>query len=107
MIVRNVDKRDPAVDAGNGHRFDPGLQAAPAFFDDLVGEPGVILDSFRRQHFFDQRAYHVAAGDPGALVENPILGGADIALALMQPVTQRRVVDAGLAAGYLQTVAEA
>ena len=107
MVIRNVDKGNPAVHARNRHGFQPCLQAAPTLFDDLVGKLGVVLNAFGFQHFFHQLADHVAAGNTRAFVQNPVLGGAHIALALVQPVTQRCVVDAGLATGHLQAVAEA
>ena len=92
--VRHVDEGHLAVDAWDGHRLEPRAQPAPALLDDLVGELLVGLEPVRLQHLLHQLPDHVAAGDAGALVEDPVLGGAHVALALVQPVAQRHVVDA-------------
>lgn len=89
VVVRHVDKRHLAVLARQRHRLDARLQATAPFLDHLVGELFVGLQPFVLDHFLDQVADHVAAGDAGSLVENPVLRRAYRTLAFMQPVAQR------------------
>ena len=107
VLVRHVDESDLAVLARQRHRLDPAHQAATAFLDDFVGKLLVGLDAVGTDHFLDQLADHVAAGDTGLLVENPVLRRTHRTLRLVQPVAQRRVIHAGLAAGDHVAVAEA
>jgi hypothetical protein len=107
MLVGHVDEGHLAVLAGQGHGLDAAHQAAAAFLDDLVGELHVGIQAVGADHVLHQLADHVAAGDAGLLVEDPVLGGAYRALGFVQPVAQGLVVHAGLAAGDHVAVAEA
>ena len=106
MGVGDVGEGDLAVGARDGHGLDPVQEAAPAVLDALVGELLIGLQPLGLDHLLDQLSDHVAAGDAGPLVEDPVLGRAGRALAFVQPVAQRLVVDTGLSAGDLVAVAE-
>ncbi|MPM66283.1 hypothetical protein SDC9_113190 [bioreactor metagenome] len=107
VLERHVHERDLAVFARQRHRLDAAEQAATAFLNHLEGELLVGLDAVGTDHVFHQLADHVAARDTGLLIENPVLGCAHRALRFMQPVAQRLVVHAGLAAGDHVAVAKA
>ncbi len=99
VLVRHVDKGDLAVLAGQRHRLDTALQPPAAFFNDLIGELVIRFDAIGTDHLFDELADHVAAGDAGTLVEDPVLRCAHRTLGLMEPVAEGCIVGAGLAAG--------
>src|SRR6185369_8943433 len=106
VLERHIDEGHLAIFAGQRHRLDPAHQAAAAFFDDFLRELLVGFETVGPDHFIDQFANHVAAGDAGLFVENPVFRRAHRTLRLMQPVAQRFVVHPGLAAGDHVAVAE-
>ncbi len=107
MRIGHVDEADLSVLARNGHCSDAILESESAMLDRLIGELPVGIDTLLGDHLLNQLADHVAAGDTGALVEHPVARGAHHALALVQPVTEQRVVLSDLAAGDRVAVAEA
>ncbi len=67
-----VHERGGAVAPGHGHLADPALERAPALLDHLAAELLEAVEPLLEDHPLDRLADHVAAGQPGALVEQVV-----------------------------------
>ena len=82
-------------------------QTTATVFDNLVGESHVGIDADISNDLLNDISDHVITGNSCSFIKDPILRCTYIALALMQPITHRFIIDAGLATGDLQTITKA
>ena len=102
----DVEGGHGAVATRHGHLADPRLERAPSLLDHLARELLQAVDALLEDHPLDRLADHVAAGQPGALVEQVVHRRPGPLLAAQQVPLGELVVLADLHAGQVDAVVE-
>ena len=104
VAVRNVDKSNCLHCTWHTHCLDTLNQATATVFNHLIHEFFDGFHTFFFNNFSKHFADHVAAGNTGFLIENPVFGRTNIALTFVQIVTQRGIVDTCFATADLNAI---